>query len=132
MSLKEKEAEKVNIRIDAICSFLEKQGPANRKQIGKNFGYHSNWCTRYLKVGILQGRIIKTTVMRPERFDIVRGSIERRRRMKGLPKKEVVFTIEVGFMVEERMEINIDEALELLRQYGRADVVDATVREVSE
>ena len=124
--------EKENIRIDAICSYLEKHGPSSRKKISRNFGYKSNWCTKYLKMGILQKRIVKTTVMRPERFDVVRDLAERRRRIRGIPPKEIVFTIEVGIMVEGKMQINIDEPLELLRQYGRAEVIDATVREVSE
>ena len=132
MSSEEKKAEKINIRLDAICSYLEKHGPASRKKISRNFGYKSNWCSKYLQIGIEQHRIVKTTVMRPERFDIVRDLAERRRRIRGLPRKEIVFLVEVGIIVEEKMQINIDEPLELLRQYGRAEVVDVSVKEVPE
>ena len=124
--------EKDNIRIDAICGFLRENGPSSRKRISRNFRYKPNWCTKYLKIGIEQERIVKTTTMRPERFDIVRGAAERRRRIKGLSRKEIVFSVEIGIMVEENMQINIDEPLELLRQYGRAEVIDVNIREVPE
>jgi len=122
--------EAIEMRLGAICMFLEDHGPASRKQIGKHFGYTASWANPYLQRGIEQGRIIKTQKMRPEKFDVCRSIDDRMERMgrKG-EWKELVFLIEVGFKVEPNMEVHIDEALELLRQYGRADVIDATIKE---
>lgn len=122
--------EAIEMRLGAICMFLEDHGPTSRKRIGKHFGYTASWANPYLQVGIEQGRIVKTTSMRPEKFDVRRPVSERLQRMEGKKKKELVFTIEVGFEVGSDMSVNLEEALELLRQYGRADIVDASVKEV--